>query len=122
MMLASAPVAVVLPSTDLEQSKDFYENKLGLKLRDGSGPLIFEAGGGTLVQIYYRPEGVKPEHTVAAFRVTGIEDIIAGLESNGVVFEDYGGMTNHVMENGPSKLAWLRDPDGNTIALDQYTA
>jgi predicted enzyme related to lactoylglutathione lyase len=122
MMLASAPVAVVLPSTDLERSKDFYENKLGLKLRDGSGPLIFEAGAGTLVQIYSRPEGVKPEHTVAAFRVTGIEDIIAGLEANGVVFEDYGGMTNHIMENGPSKLAWLRDPDGNTIALDQYTA
>jgi hypothetical protein len=26
------------------------------------------------------------------------------------------------MENGPSKLAWLRDPDENTIALDEYTA
>ena len=51
-----------------------------------------------------------------------IEEIIAGLEANGVAFEDYGGMTNHIMENGPSKLAWLRDPDGNTIALDQYTA
>jgi len=111
-----------LPSTDLERSREFYENKLGLNLRDGSGRLIFAAGAGTLVQIYYRPEGVKPEHTVAAFRVTGIEDIIAGLEVNGVAFEDYGGMTNHIMDNGPSKLAWLRDPDGNTIALDEYTA
>ena len=64
-MLASAPVAVVLPTTDLGRSKDFYENKLGLKLRDGAGPLIFEAGDGTLMQIYYRPGGVKPEHTVA---------------------------------------------------------
>jgi catechol 2,3-dioxygenase-like lactoylglutathione lyase family enzyme len=120
MMLASAPVAVVLPTTDLDRSKDFYENKLGLKLRDGAGPLIFEAGDGTLMQIYYRPGGVKPEHTVAAFRVTGIEEVISELEGKGVVFEDYGGMVNHVMENGPSKLAWLRDPDGNTLALDEY--
>jgi catechol 2,3-dioxygenase-like lactoylglutathione lyase family enzyme len=120
MMLADSPLAAVLPSTDLDKSRDFYENKLGLKLRSGDGPLIFEAGAGTLLQVYYRPEGVKPEHTVAAFRVTGIEGVIAELEGKGVVFEDYGGMVNHIMENGPSKLAWLRDPDGNTLALDEY--
>lgn len=121
-MLSDAPVAAVLPSTDLERSKEFYRDKLGLGLRPGDGPLVFEAGGGTLLQVYYRPGGVKPEHTVAAFRVSGIDNVIRGLSEKGVVFEDYEGTVNHVMENGPSKLAWLKDPDGNTIALDEYTA
>jgi catechol 2,3-dioxygenase-like lactoylglutathione lyase family enzyme len=121
-MLSNAPVAVVLPSTDLERSKDFYGTKLGLKLRPGDGPLVFEAGGDTLVQVYFRPEGVKPEHTVAAFRVTGIGDVIQGLVDNGVVFEDYDGMDNHIMASGQSRLAWFKDPDGNTIALDEYLA
>ena len=121
-MLDSAPVAVVLPSSDLERSKDFFQNKLGLKLRSGDGPLIFEAGNGTLMQVYYRPGGVKPEHTVAAFRVTGIADVIQGLVEKGVEFDDYDGMENHIMASGQSRLAWFKDPDGNTIALDEYLA
>ena len=121
-MLRSAPVAAVLPSTDLERSKDFFQNKLGLNLRSGDGPLIFEAGNGTLLQVYYRPGGVKPEHTVAAFRVTGIADVIQGLMDNGVTFDDYEGMENHIMASGQSRLAWFKDPDGNTLALDEYLA
>jgi catechol 2,3-dioxygenase-like lactoylglutathione lyase family enzyme len=121
-MLGNAPVAVVLPSTDMDRSRDFYEAKLGLKLRPGDGPLIFEAGNGTLLQVYYRPEGVKPEHTVAAFRVTSIRELIEELVRRGVGFEDYPGSVGHVMEYGPAKLAWFKDPDGNTLVLDQYDA
>lgn len=119
-MLQSAPLAAVLPSTDLDRSKEFYEKRLGLRLRSGDGPLVFEAGNGTLLQVYYRPEGVKPEHTVAAFRVTGIADVIDELVANGVVFEDYEGMENHIMASGQARLAWFKDPDGNTMALDEY--
>lgn len=119
-MLSEAPVAAVLPSTDLDRSKNFYQTKLGLKLVSGEGPLIFEAGKGTLLQIYLRPEGVKPEHTVAAFRVHDITSIVKELLDKGVVFEDYEGTTNHVMESGQAKLAWLKDPDGNILALDEY--
>ena len=121
-MLDGAPVAAVLPSTDIDRSREFYETKLGLRLRSGDGPLIFEAGNGTLLQLYYRPEGVKPEHTVAAFRVNGIRALIEELVGRGVLFEDYPGMVDHVMESGPAKLAWFKDPDGNTIALDEYDA
>jgi catechol 2,3-dioxygenase-like lactoylglutathione lyase family enzyme len=122
MMLNTAPLATVLPSTDLERSRDFFQNKLGLKLRSGDGPLIFEAGNGTLLQVYYRPGGAKPEHTVAAFRVTGIADVVQELVGNGVAFEDYEGMEDHIMASGQSRLAWFKDPDGNTIALDEYLA
>lgn len=119
-MLTNAPVAVMLPCKDMEVSKDFYGNKLGLKMMPiDDGPVVFEAGGGSTLELFPRAEGTKADHTVAAFRVTEIEDVIKALEANGVTFEDYEGMTNHVMEYGPTKLAWLTDPDGNVIALSQ---
>jgi hypothetical protein len=41
---------------------------------------------------------------------------------NGVTFEDNEGMENHTMASGQSRLAWFKDPDGSTIALDEYLA
>jgi catechol 2,3-dioxygenase-like lactoylglutathione lyase family enzyme len=119
-MLSNAPVAAMLPCKDIEVSKDFYGNKLGLKLLPiEDGPVVFEAGGGSTLELFPREEGTKADHTVAAFRVTDIEGVIKALEANGVTFENYEGMVNHVMEYGPTKLAWLTDPDGNSLALSQ---
>lgn len=119
-MLNDAQVAALLPTTDMEASKDFYQNKLGLKMLPiEDGPVVFEAGGGTTLELYYRAEPTNAEHTVAAFRVTDIAGVIQELEGRGVAFEDYEGMVNHVMEYGPTKLAWLKDPDGNVIALSE---
>lgn len=119
-MLGNAQVAALLPTTDIEVSKDFYQNKLGLKLLPiEDGPVVFGAGDGTTLEVYYRPEPSKAEHSVAAFRVTDIEVVVEQLEGNGVVFEDYEGCVNHVMEYGPTKLAWLKDPDGNILSLSQ---
>jgi catechol 2,3-dioxygenase-like lactoylglutathione lyase family enzyme len=119
-MLSDAQVAALLPSTDIEVSKDFYQNKLGLKLLPiEDGPVVFEAGAGTTLEVYYRPEPTKAEHTVAAFRVTDIHAVISDLEGRGVVFEDYEGSVNHVLEYGPTKLAWLKDPHGNIISLSE---
>ena len=44
-MLGNAQVAALLPTTDIEVSKDFYQNKLGLKLLPiEDGPVVFGAG------------------------------------------------------------------------------
>src|SRR3982751_2353034 len=118
-MLNDAPVAVVLPSTDLNRSKQFYGEKLGLKLGDpvDESLLIFEAGKGTNLVIYSRPEGNKAEHTQASFMVSDVNACVGELESKGVVFEDYDlenvKTVDHVMEAGETKAAWFRDPDGN---------
>jgi catechol 2,3-dioxygenase-like lactoylglutathione lyase family enzyme len=119
-MLGNAQVAALLPTTDIEAAKDFYQNKLGLKLLPiENGPVVFEAGDGTTLEVYPRSEPSKAEHSVAAFRVTDIASVIAELEGKGVVFEDYEGTVNHVMEYGPTKLAWLKDPDGNILSLSE---
>jgi catechol 2,3-dioxygenase-like lactoylglutathione lyase family enzyme len=119
-MLADVPVAVVLPTRDLDRSREFYEERLGLTLVSGDGPLIFSAGRDTRLQVY-RTDVAQPEHTQVEFRVEDIAAVIAGLSERGVVFEDYEGTVDHVMQSGQAKLAWFKDPDGNTLALLEWS-
>jgi catechol 2,3-dioxygenase-like lactoylglutathione lyase family enzyme len=108
-----------LPTTDLDRAKEFYGTTLGLKLLPMEGPVVYEAGAGSTLELVPRGEPTKADHTVAAFRVPDIASAVQQLEAKGVAFEDYDGMTNHVLEYGPTKLAWFKDPDGNIVALSE---
>jgi catechol 2,3-dioxygenase-like lactoylglutathione lyase family enzyme len=48
---------------------------------------------------------------------------MAQLRGRGVVFEEYDmpGLktVNGVVDFGPAKVAWFKDPDGNTFELSQ---
>ncbi len=121
-MLSSYPVCATLPSVNLALSKDFYTNKLGLKVdAEFDGGVIFEAGMGTRIMLYMR--GPSPAlHTQATFMISGIESLVHGLTSKGVVFEHYdlpGIKTNEkgIATTGNQKAAWFRDPDDNILAL-----
>ena len=125
-MLSGAPVSAILPTTDLDRAKDFYQNQLGLKLMDMSmdDPLMFGAGAGTTLVVYHRPQGTKAEHTVAGFDVKDLAAVMRGLESKGIKFEDYPQMegfdtATHTVSFGGIKSAWFKDPDGNIIAISQ---
>ena len=125
-MLSDAPVSAVLPTTDLARAKDFYQNKLGLKLQQlpMDDPVLFEAGKGTVLVVYLRAEGTKAEHTAAGFDVDDLATTMKELEANGVKFEDYPEMegfdtATHTMNFGSASSAWFKDPDGNIIAINQ---
>lgn len=124
-MLNNAPVAAVLPAMDMARAKDFYQNKLGLKLlpMPMEDPMIFEAGDKTTLVVYHRPDGTKAEHTVAGFNVKDIVATIKELTAKGVTFEDYdmpGLKTiDHIMNYGGAKSAWFKDTEGNIIAVNQ---
>jgi catechol 2,3-dioxygenase-like lactoylglutathione lyase family enzyme len=118
-MLGNARVAALLPTTDLAAAQAFYGDTLGLRLIPMEGPVVYEAGADSTLELLPRSEPTKADHTVAAFRVPDIAGAVQGLEAKGVVFEEYEGMVNHVLEFGPTKLAWFKDPDGNLIALSE---
>jgi len=124
-MLSDSPVSAILPSKDLQKSKEFYQTKLGLApvpmaLDD---PLMFTAGNDTVLVVYHRPEGTKAEHTVAGFMVADLKNKMSGLKANGIEFEDYDmpgfDHENKIMTYGNIKSAWFKDPDGNILALNQ---
>lgn len=126
-MLTNSSVTSTLVTTDLEKTKDFYGNKLGLKedpsMTDENG-VLYQAGSGTSLYLYKRLNPPVADHTLVSFRVDNLEGEIAELSQKGIVFEHYdmpGLKTDDrgIATIGPAKSAWFKDPDGNILSLLQ---
>lgn len=125
-MLANKRISAVVCSTDLDRSRAFYEQQLGLRLSPETikNHLVFECGDGTTLLVYGRPAPNKADHTQVRFWTNNVEADVGELASRGVTFEDYDFPTlktvNHIATTaGIGKSAWFKDPDGNTLALFQ---
>jgi catechol 2,3-dioxygenase-like lactoylglutathione lyase family enzyme len=119
-------LSAVVCSTDLDRSRSFYEDVVGLRLSPETIPnhLLFECGDGTTLLVYGRPSPNAADHTQVRFWTDDVERDVRELESRGAVFEDYDFPTlktvGHVATTaGIGRSAWFKDPDGNTLALFQ---
>ena len=116
----------MLCSTDLERSREFYEQDVGLTLSPDTiaNHLLFECGDGTTLLVYGRPAPRLADHTQVRFWSSDVEGDVRELVSRGVSFEEYDFPTLKTVDGvattaGIGKSAWFKDPDGNTIALFQ---
>lgn len=119
-------ISAVLCSSDLERSRAFYEQVVGLELSPETIPnhLLFEGGDGTTLLVYGRPSPGKADHTQVRFWTDDVSRDVRELASRGAVFEEYDFPTlktvDHVATTpGVGKSAWFKDPDGNTLAVFQ---
>lgn len=122
-MLTATMVVATIPVTDLERSKKFYGEIVGLTfLWETPVAVRFRCGDASELSIFKRPP-VTTEHTLAHFEVDDVEAEVKNLEANGVEFLDYteGPLTttDHIAQLGPARGAWFRDPDGNTLGIRQ---
>ena len=68
-MLADYPVDVVLLARDVEASKDFYANKVGLKILNATSDRVrFQCGGDSHLVISESTVGTQDDQTQAVFR------------------------------------------------------
>jgi catechol 2,3-dioxygenase-like lactoylglutathione lyase family enzyme len=125
MSLSSYVVSAVVAVSDMDTAKEFYEGKLGLSGgRDtGDGGRTYECGGGSEIHIYPSPDNAgKSMATVAGWGVDDLEGVVDELTSKGVTFERYDDPKTDdkgIVTVGEAKVAWFRDPDGNTHGLIQ---
>jgi catechol 2,3-dioxygenase-like lactoylglutathione lyase family enzyme len=122
-MNGATMVVATIPVSDLERSRAFYQDALGLALLwESPASVRFRCGDVSELSIFRRP-GLQTEHTLAHFEVDDIEATVRELESEGVVFVDYDDgplrTTGHIAQIGPARGAWFRDPDGNFLGLRQ---
>jgi len=122
-MLGATMVVPTVPVSDLERSRAFYGEVLGLTaLWENPASIRWRCGDASELSTFKRP-GTATEHTVAHFEVTDIEATVRDLEGKGVAFIDYAEgplvTTNHIAQMGPARGAWFQDPDGNTLGLRQ---
>ena len=107
---------VSVPVRDMERSKRFYAETLGLPSTnlEESGWPEFETGN---VSLYLMdPTNVGREftgpHTAhIALRVADVAEARAELEGKGVEFE------GDIFDSGVCHMAFFRDPDGNALML-----
>jgi catechol 2,3-dioxygenase-like lactoylglutathione lyase family enzyme len=120
-MLGEATVYTTIAVRDVQLSKEFYEDKLGLKQvdEDASG-VLYQSGDGKLY-IYQSPTAGSSQATSAAWQVDDIEQIASDLQLAGVVFDNYdipgAEVDGYIYTMGPQKAAWFKDPDGNILSI-----
>jgi catechol 2,3-dioxygenase-like lactoylglutathione lyase family enzyme len=107
---------VSVPVRDMERSKRFYAETLGLPSPnlDERGWPEFETGNVSLYLI--DPTNVGREFTAAhsghiALRVPDVHETRSELEEKGVEFE------GDTLDTGVCHMAFFRDPDGNALML-----
>ena len=126
MGLSDCRVQALLAVTDLERAKRFYEEQLGLVPGDEEEAGVrYPCAHGTGVFVYLSPENAgKSPATLAGWFVEDLDRTMGELASRGVVFEQYdqpGIKTDErgIFDAGRFRAAWLKDPDGNVIALTE---
>ena len=119
-------IVAFVATTNVEQAKLFYRDKLGLKfVLDDGFALIFKIDGTTFR--IARVEKLTPAtYTVLGWEVADIDRAVTELTDKGVAFERFKGMPQDALgvwrsPNG-SKVAWFKDPDGNILSLSQHPA
>jgi catechol 2,3-dioxygenase-like lactoylglutathione lyase family enzyme len=127
MSLSSYTVRTSIAVSDIARAAEFYEGKLGLSPGEAQSDesRIYECGGGTSLHVYASPtRAVKGTATLATWYVPDLEQVVDELSSQGVTFERYDDPVVKTDEKGihqlgDGRVAWFKDPDGNTFALEQ---
>ena len=129
MSLSSYPIRASIAVSDMAQSREFYEGKLGLRAREqqADNSRLYGCGGGTSLHVYASAATAGTSAaTLATWQVTNLERVVDELAANGVTFEIYGEPLKtgengvHTLAGG--KVAWFKDPDGNTFAVEEQHA
>jgi predicted enzyme related to lactoylglutathione lyase len=123
-MLKTSKAICFVATQHPARARKFYEETLGLTLvEDGPFALVFDANG-TMLRVQKVEKVVPATHTVLGWDVPDIRAKIKELSKRGVRFERFEGMEQD--ESGVwtspagGKIAWFKDPDGNTLSLTQF--
>jgi len=124
-VLNEYPVFPILLSKDLEATRTFYRDLLGLEIarEDPGDRIVFRTGGGTQLVVTQSTIGTKDTQTQMAWRVADIRAAVAELRGRGVRIEEYEApdpvTIDGVADMGHSWAAWFIDPSGNVLAVVQ---
>jgi len=124
-MFGSCDVIAFVQTCNVAQAKAFYGDVLGLDFRgDEPSALVFDAHG-TMLRISKVRQFTPTAQTVLGWNVPNIRAAAMDLKNKGVSFQRYEGLSQDelgVWESpGNAKVAWFKDPDGNTLSITEFT-
>jgi predicted enzyme related to lactoylglutathione lyase len=107
---------IALTVLDLARAKDFYQNTLGMKFLFDAGTMAFFQCGSIRLMIGSSEEAVPLGGTILYFKVLDIQNVYGALARKGVDFIQ----PPHLVARMPDHELWmafLKDPEGNTLGL-----
>jgi len=123
--LGEQPIFAFISTSDPDRAKKFYRDTLGLPLIAEELPfaLVFDAHG-VMLRVTIVKKGKPADYTVLGWQVPKIKPAAKALTNAGVVFERFPGMDQDDLGiwSSPSgaKVAWFKDPDGNTLSISEH--
>jgi catechol 2,3-dioxygenase-like lactoylglutathione lyase family enzyme len=123
-VLAGDDLIAFVSSADPERARTFYGQTLGLELESESPFACVFRTGGTILRVTVVDAVVPAPYTVLGWAVEDVEARVRALSARGVRFERYDGLEQD--ESGiwrspaGARVAWFKDPDGNTLSLTQH--
>ncbi|GAA3809303.1 VOC family protein [Nocardioides panacisoli] len=129
MPLSDFDLRTSIAVSDIYRAIDFYEGKLGLEPL-GSGPSadipdgtrVYKSGDGPALNVYQSASAGQSSATLAIWYVADIDQIVDELTAAGVEIMRYDGLEHDARgitpRAGGGRIAWFRDPDGNTFAIE----
>jgi catechol 2,3-dioxygenase-like lactoylglutathione lyase family enzyme len=127
-LATNSPIAFI-PTTKADAARAFYEKTLGLRFESADQfAIVFRIGPepGIMLRVTIVPELTPHSFTTFGWQVEDIVASVTELAAKGVEFTRYGFLEQdeRAIWNAPggTKVAWFRDPDGNTLSLSQHPA
>ncbi len=123
-MLKDSSAGATIPAKDIQSTRRFYEDVLGLTpVRESPGGITYRSGGSQF-DLYPTQFAGTAQHTLMGWLVDDVEATVDELSSRGVTFEQYDYpelKTNPkgIADLGGEKGAWFKDPEGNILAVWQ---
>jgi predicted enzyme related to lactoylglutathione lyase len=123
-MLQKSPMYAYIPAKDVARARQFYEQKLGFKVKQEiAGGVVYEFGAGTAGFLYPTENAGTSKASQAFWQVEDVEREVAELKARGVKFEEYDmpgmKMKDSILTAGGAKAAWFKDSEGNIMAVIQ---
>jgi catechol 2,3-dioxygenase-like lactoylglutathione lyase family enzyme len=125
--LSKCNIIGFLTIVDVERAKEFYGDKLGLRLLSEEPPfaLVFDANG-IMLRLGMGKKLPPAPGTVLGWQVPDIGAAVRDLQQVGIQFERYDNAYMKQDELGiwttptGSRVAWFKDPDGNTLSISEH--
>jgi len=123
-MLADRRSHTTLPTADVARLRTFYEGTLGFTpFAERPNAVVYRTADGSMFAISRATVAARAGFTQMAFTVPDIDAEVAELRGRGVVFQEYETpqTIDGIATIGPGRAAWFQDPDGNVLAVLEWT-
>jgi catechol 2,3-dioxygenase-like lactoylglutathione lyase family enzyme len=114
-----------IPTRNGDAARVFYETKVGLRfISEDQFAVVFQSGV-NIVRIARTGSFTPAPYTILGWESSDIERDVREMSARGVTFEryDYMGPQDELgiwTAPGGAKVAWFKDPDGNTLSISQH--